>query len=97
LCGFVGDVTGAPTPTQIRDAVFDLLRDPGYRVRAKKIGVSIAKTNALSTIARIADVIIAQNARHKTWRKDGQAYEFAQISETVISILASSSDGSEIS
>ncbi len=40
---------------------------------------------------------IAQNAKHKTWRKDGQAYEFAQISETVISLLASSSDGSEIS
>jgi hypothetical protein len=57
----------------------------------------ILKTNALSTIARIADVIIAQNAKHKTWRKDGQAYEFAQISETVLSLLASSSDGSEIS
>jgi hypothetical protein len=55
LCGFVGDVTGAPTPTQIRDAVFDLLRDPGYRVRAKKIvevapNWVFARTNPPATV-----------------------------------------------
>jgi UDP:flavonoid glycosyltransferase YjiC (YdhE family) len=58
--------TGTPTAEQIRDAVLLLLRDPGYRDRAKALGASIAKTNALTTIAEIVEAAIAENAVHKT-------------------------------
>lgn len=49
----IGLKTRTPTPTQIRDAVFSVLRNPGYQERAKALGVAIARTNALQTIAEI--------------------------------------------
>jgi UDP:flavonoid glycosyltransferase YjiC (YdhE family) len=60
--------TGTPTAEQIRDAVLLLLRDPVYRDRAKALGASIAKTNALTTIAEIVEATIAEDAVHKTGR-----------------------------
>jgi MGT family glycosyltransferase len=60
--------TGTPTAEQIRDAVRLLLRDPGYRDRAKTLGASIAKTNALTTIAEIVEAAIAETPVHKTGR-----------------------------
>jgi len=47
--------TGAPTAEQIRHAVLQILRETSFRDRAGVLGASIAKTNALKTIAEIAE------------------------------------------
>lgn len=45
--------TGTPTPTQIRDAVREILHNPKYADRTKLVGAKIAKTHALQTIVDI--------------------------------------------
>ncbi|ADV84698.1 glycosyltransferase [Terriglobus saanensis] len=60
--------TGAPTGEQIRHAVLQVLRDSSYRERAKVLGSSISKTNALKAIAEIAERSISENAGQKAGR-----------------------------
>jgi len=61
----IGLKTGTPTAEQIRDAVHQILHDPSYRERAKTLGASIAKTNALATIAEIVDTVTANGLVQK--------------------------------
>jgi UDP:flavonoid glycosyltransferase YjiC (YdhE family) len=58
--------TGTPIAEQLRDAVRQVLHDPAYRVRAKVLGASIAKKDALVTIAEIVEAAIAKTAVHKS-------------------------------
>lgn len=58
--------TGAPTAEQISHAVSQILRDPSYRDRAKQLGASIAKTNALKAIAEIVERTVSTK---KSWRR----------------------------
>lgn len=51
--------TGAPTAEQIRHAVLQVLRETSFRDRAEVLGASIAKTNALKTIAEIVERTIS--------------------------------------
>lgn len=53
--------TGSPTEEQIRHAVAQILLDPSYRKRAKVLGASIAKMDALKTIAEIVERTISEN------------------------------------
>ena len=48
--------TGNPTPTQIRQAVQEVIRNPSYREQAERLGASIIKTTALETIAEIVEL-----------------------------------------
>jgi len=57
--------TGQPTAEQIRNAVGEVLRDQRYRDRARTLGASIAKTDALATIAQITETAIADNRTRK--------------------------------
>jgi UDP:flavonoid glycosyltransferase YjiC (YdhE family) len=61
----MGLKTSTPSPEQIRDSVRQILGDPGYRERARAIGASIAKMDALKTIAEIVEVAIADGAAQK--------------------------------
>jgi UDP:flavonoid glycosyltransferase YjiC (YdhE family) len=48
--------TGNPTPTQIRQAVQEIIRNPSYRAQAERLGASITGTTALETIAEIVEL-----------------------------------------
>jgi MGT family glycosyltransferase len=61
----IGLQTSTPLPEQIRDSVQQILGDPGYRKRAQTIGASIAKMDALKTIAEVVEVAIANAAAQK--------------------------------
>jgi MGT family glycosyltransferase len=62
----IGLKTATPTPQQLRDAVRQVLREPNYRKRAQILGATIAKTDALKTIAHIVESTIAEGALKKT-------------------------------
>ena len=49
----IGLLTASSTGAQIHEAVSDILRDPHYRNRARALGESLKKTDALTTIASI--------------------------------------------
>jgi MGT family glycosyltransferase len=51
---------GMAMPEQIRDAVRTVLHTPSYTERARTLGAEIAKTDALQTIARTVNAIIAK-------------------------------------
>jgi UDP:flavonoid glycosyltransferase YjiC (YdhE family) len=51
----IGLLTASPTAAQIYEAVSDILRDPRYRNRARALGESLKKTDALTTIASFVD------------------------------------------
>jgi UDP:flavonoid glycosyltransferase YjiC (YdhE family) len=55
--------TGAPTAEQIRRAVLQVLRETSFRDRAEVLGASIAKMNALKTIAEIVERTISSKNR----------------------------------
>jgi MGT family glycosyltransferase len=61
----IGLKTSTPSPEQIRDSVRQILGNPGYRERAQAIGASIAKMDALQTIAEIVEVAITNDAAQK--------------------------------
>lgn len=61
----IGLKTSTPSPEQIRDSVRQILGDAGYQERAQTIGASIAKMDALKTIAEIVEGAIAKGFMQK--------------------------------
>ncbi|WP_213805255.1 nucleotide disphospho-sugar-binding domain-containing protein [Granulicella sp. dw_53] len=57
--------TGSPTPEQIRAAVREMLGDPRYRERAKKMKESLSRYDALKTVAMAVEAAIAEDAPRK--------------------------------
>jgi hypothetical protein len=51
------------SPEQIREAVREVIGNPSYRERAKTLGTSIRKTNALKTIAEVIEAEVSYQRR----------------------------------
>jgi UDP:flavonoid glycosyltransferase YjiC (YdhE family) len=51
------------SPEQIREPVREVLRNPSFRERAKTLGTSIRKTNALKTIAEVIEGEVSYQRR----------------------------------
>lgn len=50
--------TGSPSPEQVRDAVREILSNPTYSERARRLGIEIAKTDALRSISEVVRSVV---------------------------------------